>query len=65
MLDPAHGYVLTLGAGGTLSRILDDSTQMLLPTSADAIRDALDGLRIAPLLAGYRGTPPADIPRYR
>ena len=29
--DPAHGFVLTLGAGGTLTELWDDSVSLLLP----------------------------------
>ncbi|OAN76470.1 acyl-CoA synthetase [Jannaschia sp. EhC01] len=59
--DPAHGYVLTLGAGGTFTEILGDTTHLLLPCTATDIRRALTRLRIAPRLDGYRGAPPADI----
>ncbi|GAB5447883.1 acetate--CoA ligase family protein [Gymnodinialimonas sp.] len=59
--DPAHGFVLTLGAGGTLTEILDDTTHLLLPCTADDIAQALARLRLAPRLAGYRGAPPANI----
>lgn len=60
--DPAHGFVLTLGAGGTLTELLQDTTSLLVPASGDAVTQALLGLKIAPLLTGYRGAPPADIP---
>ncbi|NDW52411.1 acetate--CoA ligase family protein [Aliiroseovarius sp. PrR006] len=59
--DPAHGYVLTLAAGGTLTEILKDSRSLLVPASRTHIRAALEQLRIAPLLAGYRGAAPADM----
>ena len=59
--DPAHGYVLTLGAGGTWTEILDDVTHLLLPCTADEVISALSQLRIAPRLAGYRGAAPADM----
>lgn len=58
--DPAHGVVLTLAAGGTLTEIMQDSASVLLPASDAALNTALDSLRIAPLLSGYRGAPPAD-----
>jgi acyl-CoA synthetase (NDP forming) len=58
--DPAHGFVLTLGAGGVLAEVLADTTSLLLPAPAPEIEAALDRLRIAPLLGGYRGKPPAD-----
>ncbi|MDA0924790.1 MAG: acetate--CoA ligase family protein, partial [Proteobacteria bacterium] len=59
--DPAHGFVLTLGAGGVLAEIMADTQSLLLPASAKDIADALDRLRIAPLLRGYRGKSPADL----
>ncbi len=60
VLDPAHGYVLTLGAGGTLAEVMQDSVSLLLPVGAKDIAAALRRLRLAPLLAGYRGAPAAD-----
>ena len=60
--DPAHGFVLTLGAGGTLTEIMQDSASLLIPASDTAITDALSKLKIAPLLRGYRGAPAADMP---
>lgn len=59
--DPAHGFVLTLGAGGVLTELMADTASMLVPAPAHAVRDALNRLRIAPLLAGYRGKPGADV----
>ncbi|MEO1066578.1 MAG: acetate--CoA ligase family protein [Pseudomonadota bacterium] len=58
--DPAHGYVLTLGAGGTLTEILDDKASLLVPASRDAVREALASLKVFPLLDGYRGKAGAD-----
>lgn len=60
--DPAHGFVLTLGAGGTLTEVLQDSVSLLIPASDSDVHTALSTLRIAPLLAGYRGAPAADMP---
>ena len=59
--DPAHGFVLSIGAGGVLTEILGDVANLLLPTNPDAIRNALQTLRIWPLLNGYRGAPQADL----
>jgi hypothetical protein len=58
--DPAHGFVLTLGAGGVLAELLADTVSLLLPATAPEIERALDTLRLAPLLGGYRGRPAAD-----
>lgn len=52
--DPAHGYILTLGAGGQDTELLQDTVSLSLPATQDAIRRALSGLRIAPKLSGYR-----------
>jgi succinyl-CoA synthetase beta subunit len=59
--DPAHGYVLTLGAGGVLTEILQDSASLLIPAARGDIEGALAGLRIGPLLVGYRGSKPVDM----
>ena len=59
--DAAHGYVLTLAAGGTLTELLCDSRSLLLPCTEDAVASALQDLNIATLLNGYRGRPAADM----
>ena len=59
--DPAHGFVLTLGAGGVLTEILRDTVSLLVPSDRNATRTALGKLACAPLLAGYRGKPAADL----
>jgi acetyl-CoA synthetase len=59
--DPAHGYVLTLGAGGVLTEILRDSVSLLIPSPRNVVEKALGKLTCAPLLAGYRGKPAADM----
>jgi len=59
--DPAHGFVLTLGAGGTLTELMNDTASLLIPASDAEITNALNGLRIAPLLHGYRGAAAASI----
>jgi acyl-CoA synthetase (NDP forming) len=61
VLDPAHGYVLTVGAGGQLTEIMDDTASLLLTTNEGDIINALKSLRIWPLIAGYRGAPAADL----
>ena len=58
--DPAHGFVLTVAAGGTMTELLQDSASLLLPVSEAQVNAALESLKIAPLLAGYRGKPGAD-----
>jgi acyl-CoA synthetase (NDP forming) len=60
--DPAHGFVLTIGAGGTLTEILKDTVSVLVPASTAEIEAALGTLKVAPLLNGYRGASPCDKP---
>jgi hypothetical protein len=55
------GWLLTVGAGGVLTELWRDTQCLLAPTTADDIRAALQRLRIAPILNGYRGKPAADI----
>ena len=55
------GWLLTMGAGGELVEVLDDTACLLLPESPEAIRSALERLRVWPLLAGFRGRPAAAV----
>jgi acyl-CoA synthetase (NDP forming) len=59
--DAQFGQLLVLGAGGVLTELLRDSVTLLPPFSAESIAAALARLRVAKLLAGYRGRPPADV----
>ena len=59
--DEAHGLLLTIGAGGVLTELLQDTVSMLLPVTRDDIKQALTQLKCAPLLTGYRGKPAANI----
>ena len=54
------GWLLTLGAGGTMTELLDDTASLLLPATPDAIEAALASLRIGPLFSGHRGAAPID-----
>lgn len=60
VLDPAHGYVLTIAAGGTMTEIMQDSASVILPVRRQDILGALASLRIAHLLDGYRGRAPVN-----
>lgn len=60
--DPVFGPALTLGSGGVLVELLQDSATLLLPASPTEIEIALRGLKLFPLLDGYRGRPKADLP---
>lgn len=59
--DAAHGFVLTIGAGGILTEVMRDCRSLLLPIAGDDIASALNDLQITLLLRGYRGKPAAHI----
>ncbi|MDP3897297.1 MAG: acetate--CoA ligase family protein [Mesorhizobium sp.] len=59
--DPLFGPVMTVGTGGVLVELLKDSATLLLPSSRDDIAAALRGLKMFPLLDGYRGRAKADV----
>src|SRR5918996_1740501 len=59
--DPQFGPHLLIGAGGELVELMQDARVLLLPVEPDEVRAALADLRIAPILRGFRGRPPADI----
>jgi acyl-CoA synthetase (NDP forming) len=52
---------MTLGTGGVLVELLRDSVTLMLPATRDDIEAALRGLKLFPLLEGYRGRPKADL----
>jgi acyl-CoA synthetase (NDP forming) len=59
--DPPFGPVMTVGSGGVLVELLQDSATLLLPTNREEIEAALRSLKLFPLLDGYRGRPKADL----
>ena len=61
IVDPQFGQVLVLGAGGVLTELLSDSVTLLPPWTRGSVESAVRSLKIAKLLAGYRGKPPGDI----
>jgi acyl-CoA synthetase (NDP forming) len=59
--DPALGPLVMVAAGGVATDLWADRTFLVPPvSSADAAR-ALRGLRVWPLLDGYRGQPSVDV----
>lgn len=60
-LDPAFGYVALLGAGGILSEVLDEVSLRLLPMETSVAREMVTETKLAKILRGSRGNPPADI----
>ena len=59
--DPQFGPSLMIGSGGVMVELLGDAATLLLPTTAPEITRALQSLRTARLLDGFRGRPKADI----
>jgi acetyl-CoA synthetase len=59
--DEQFGPYLVIGGGGILVEIMKDSVSLLLPTTRERVFSALEKLKCAPLLKGFRGAPPADL----
>lgn len=60
--DPDFGPLIMVGAGGTLVEILQDTAFALAPVTAEQAQRMIARLRLAALLRGVRGGPPADVP---
>ena len=58
--DPQFGAALVLGSGGILVELVGDAVTLLLPATPDDIVRALNQLRAAPLLEGFRGRSKAN-----
>lgn len=59
--DPQLGPVVVVGAGGTETEVLRDIRMECAPVTAATATAMLRGLRMAPLLRGWRGRAPVDI----
>ncbi|MEV4139045.1 acetate--CoA ligase family protein, partial [Dactylosporangium sp. NPDC049742] len=53
--DPDFGPMVLVGAGGVLTEVFSDRVLARCPVTADEARAMLRGLRIWPVLDGYRG----------
>jgi acyl-CoA synthetase (NDP forming) len=58
--DPVLGPVILVGSGGVAAEALADVSRSVLPLTRTRAGEMLDRLRIAPLLRGWRGSPPVD-----
>ena len=56
-VDPTFGPVVVFGLGGILTELLDDVAVLPAPATEADITAALDGLKLARLMNGYRGQP--------
>jgi acyl-CoA synthetase (NDP forming) len=59
--DDLFGVSLLIGAGGIFTELMRDVRNLLLPVTREEVRSAVDSLKIAPLLHGFRGRPPGDV----
>ncbi len=59
--DPVYGLTLTIGLGGVTAELLGDTVTMVWPVGQDELLERMKGLRLWPLLDGYRGRPCADV----
>lgn len=59
--DPVYGISLTIGMGGVTAEVLADTVTLILPATPAQILAAMRGLRLWPLLDGYRGRAKADM----
>ncbi len=59
--DPVYGLTLTIGMGGVTAELLADTVTLICPVTEAQVLDALQRLRLWPLLDGYRGRPRADV----
>ena len=59
--DPVFGPVLTVGLGGVLTELYQDTSHRLLPVDEDIALQMLQELKAYALLDGYRGKPRADV----
>jgi acyl-CoA synthetase (NDP forming) len=59
--DPALGLLMVISAGGVHIEIFNERVVLLAPVTRPAALAAIQRLRIAPVLNGARGQPPADL----
>ena len=59
--DEVFGPIAAVGAGGTTAEVLGDVSVRLTPLSDTDVSEMIRSLRIAPLLAGYRGARASDV----
>ena len=59
--DPQFEHVIMFGLGGIFVEILKDVTFRVLPITREDAEAMIKEIRGYPVLAGYRGQPPADV----
>ncbi len=59
--DPVFGPLVRIAAGGVATEILKDEVYLVPPVTSSDVGRALRGLRLWPLLDGYRGAERVDV----
>jgi acetyltransferase len=59
--DPLYGPMIVGGSGGILVELVKDAAFRLLPVTPEDARAMIGELKVAKLLAGFRGKPAADV----
>ena len=59
--DPQVGLTLLLGSGGELVELVGDRVLLIPPASRTEIEAAIAQLKVAALIAGFRGRPAGDL----
>jgi acyl-CoA synthetase (NDP forming) len=62
MTDPTFGPMVMVGLGGITAELFRDVVYRPAPVSAAEATAMLSELKAAPLLSGFRGAAPADVP---
>jgi acyl-CoA synthetase (NDP forming) len=60
--DPSFGSLLSFGLSGMATELLGDRAFRVVPVSDQDAAALVRAPRAAPLLVGYRGTEPVDLP---
>lgn len=60
--DPSFGALVSFGLAGVATDLLEDRAFRILPLTDLDVADLVRSIRAAPLLFGYRGAEPVDVP---
>jgi acyl-CoA synthetase (NDP forming) len=60
-VDPLFGPVLLVGEGGRFVEVVNDVAVLVPPVSSEDVDEAIQRLRVAPILRGVRGEAPLDV----